>query len=516
LIGVDIGTYSSKGVIVDATSGVVSGMHMIEHNLSMPKPGWVEHDADLIWWKEFADICRSLIEKTNVNPDDIKGVGVSGIGNCVLPIDQNGTPLRQGILYGIDTRATAEIEQLETQLGKENIFGVSATHLSSSSAGPKILWIKNHEPEIFKKARWFLNSHSYVVYRLTGEATVDTYTAGGYAPLIDIAKNSWHQPAVDLIVSIEKLPRILPSCETAGKVTREASQITGLKEGTPVIVGTIDAGAEAISAGVQKIGDMMIMLGSSNSLILITNELTRTRNFWGLNWIKPGEFAVVGGMSTVGSLTRWFRDQFSHCEVDKQVRTGIDAYASLANLLDKSPPGANGLVALPYFEGERTPFYDPDAKGMLLGLNLKHTRADVYRALLESVGFGIRHNLKKLFEEGLKPKRFIVIGGGTKNPEWLQIISDITGISLHVPEKQIGSAYGDAILAGVGAGVLKTLENASEWITFSHKISPNPSHKTHYDKLYQIFRKAYDNTASLMKEISTFQHEIVNMQKLEK
>jgi xylulokinase len=505
-MGVDIGTYSSKGVLVNDTDGAVSAEHVIEHDLSMPKSGWVEHDADTIWWGEFAAISRDLIEKSGISGSDIRGVGVSGIGNCVLPIDEDGNALRPGILYGIDTRASDEIKELEKTLGRESIYKISATHLSSSAAGPKIFWIKRHEPEIFAKARWFLNSHSYVIYKLTGKATVDIYTAGGYAPLIDMAQRKWHPPASDLVVPIEKLPKILPSCAIAGRVTKAAAQMTGLAEGTPVVTGAIDAGAEAIGAGVQHSGDMMIMLGSSNSLILITDKLKHTQNFWGLNWIQPGQYAVVGGMSTVGSLTRWFRDHFSPLELSLQAQNGIDAYTSLTKLLDNSPPGANGLVALPYFEGERTPFYDPDAKGILAGLNLKHTRADVYRALLESVGYGIRHNLESMAEEGLTPQRFIVIGGGTRNIEWLQIISDIAGISLQVPEKQIGAAYGDAIMAAVGTGILEDLRHSTKWITFAKQVTPRSAYTAHYDALYNIYRDLYKYTAPLMRDLSKIQH----------
>ena len=507
LLGVDIGTYSSKGVLVDGGSGQVVADHIIEHGLSMPKPGWVEHDADTVWWGEFVQICRELLRKSKIDPRAIRGVGVSGIGNCVLPIDEAGKPLRPGILYGIDTRAREEIAHLERELGRDQIFQVSATHLSSSAAGPKILWIKNHEPDIYDRARWFLNSHSYVIYRLTGNATVDIYTTGGYAPLIDVAKREWYPPAADAIVPIHKLPEIYPSSKVVGSLTPRAAESTGLAQGTPVVAGAIDAGAEAISAGVQNIGDMMIMLGSSNSIILITDKLLRTANFWGLNWIKPGEYAVVGGMTTVGSLTRWFRDQFSPLELQRQAEVGENAYHSLTDLLDASPPGANGLVALPYFEGERTPFYDPDAKGVLFGLNLKHTRADVYRALLESIGYGIRHNLESLAGEGLTPRRCIVIGGGTRNPQWLQIISDIAGIQLVVPEKQIGSSYGDAIMAAVGTGVLADLGEASAWIDFSRKVTPRREHKERYDALYAIFRDLYSQTSSLMKNISAVQQE---------
>jgi len=250
LLGVDIGTYSSKGVLVEADTGDVASEHVIEHMLSMPKPGWVEHDPDQTWWGEFVSICREVLAKSGVQPEHIMGVGVSGIGPCVLPVDASGNPLRQAILYGIDTRASDEIAYLEKELGRENIFNHSATHLSSSSNGPKILWIKNHEPEIYSKARWFLTSQSYIVFKLTGRAVMDNYTACTYAPLLDVEEIRWREGMDDLIAPIHTLPDMKWSCEVAGYVTTQAAHQTGLKEGTPVIAGTLDSAAEAISAGV--------------------------------------------------------------------------------------------------------------------------------------------------------------------------------------------------------------------------------------------------------------------------
>jgi len=198
------------------------------------------------WWVEFVNICKQLIESSEISPDQIKGIGISGIGICVLPIDNRGKPLRPAILYGIDTRATKEIAELEEKLGREEIFRLGATHLSSSASGPKILWLKNNEPDVFEKARWFLNSHSYIVYRLTHKATVDIYTACGYAPLMDVENRTWSAAAADCIVPIQKLPELAWSSDVVGNVTAEAADITGLKEGTPVIAGCIDAAAEAL------------------------------------------------------------------------------------------------------------------------------------------------------------------------------------------------------------------------------------------------------------------------------
>jgi len=502
LLGVDIGTYSSKGVLVTGDTGEVVQSCVVEHSLSMPKPGWVEHDPEKIWWGEFVVICQNLLKASKINPKLIKGVGISGIGICVVPVDEHGNSLRKGILYGIDTRASNEIEELEKRLGREEIFMRSASHLSSSVSGPKILWIKNHEPEVYEKTSWFLTSHSFIVFRLTGKATVDIYSACSYAPLIDVESISWFEKAAEHITSIEKLPELVWSCDVVGAVTGEAALVTGLSTGTPVIAGTIDAAAEAISAGLNEFGDMMMMFGSSNSFIMKTDKLVRTENFWGLNWMEPGTYAFVGGMSTVGSLTRWFRDNLAPLEVAAQNKGGEDAYAAMAKMVEDSPLGANGLIALPYFEGERTPIYDPDAKGVFFGLTLKHTRADMYRALLESVGFGIRHNVECMHAEGLSPKRILAVGGGTKNKKWMQIISDIAGIKMIIPDQQIGSAYGDAFMAAVGVGLFSDLKEITKWVRYQSGIKPNPDSTRNYKPYYEIYRELYEQTKHLMHDLS--------------
>lgn len=502
LLGVDIGTYSSKGVLVDAANGKLVASHEVEHDLSMPKPGWVEHDANQVWWGEFTIICRNLLSSTGINPEDIQGVGTSGIGPCVLPVDEEGNPLRPGILYGIDTRAQQEIAIYERELGKEAISQLSGSNLDSSATGPKILWLKRHEPEVYAKARWFLTSQSYIVFKLTGRATVDVYSSCSYGPLIDIEKICWVDKEVAGINPHSALPELLWTCDVAGEVTAEAARSTGLSQGTPVIAGTIDAAAEAISAGISRFGDMMMMVGSSNSLIVKTDRLIRTQSFWGLNWLEPGTFAVVGGMATVGSLTRWFRDNFSQAELIRQRSGGMNAYAALAELLNESPVGARGLIALPYFKGERTPIYDPDAKGVLFGLTLEHTRADIYRALLESVGFGLRHNMDVMLAEGVKAERILGIGGGTKNLAWMQIICDIVNVSMSIPEVQIGASYGDAIMAGVGIGLFKDLSEVASQVRPGKIIQPQADIHQKYQQQYSIYRNLYTKTKELMHQLA--------------
>lgn len=497
LIGVDIGTYSSKGVLV-RTDGTVVASHTVPHGIDMPKPGFFEHDADRVWWHDFVEIIENLLQKTSVDPKQVLGVGTSAIGSCVLPIDEKGRPLRPAILYGIDTRATREIEYLESKLGKDEIFKKSGSHLSSQASGPKVLWIRNNEPDVYENTRWFLTSQAYLVYKLTGKASIDIYTAAGYVPLYDVYKREWVEEAANLIAPLERLPKAYWSYEVVGEVTAQAAKETGLAEGTPVVAGTTDAAAEAISAGVADFGDMMLMFGSSIFFIMKTAELIETQHFWSSNFLEEGTFAFLGGMSTGGSLTTWFRDQFAQFELEKEKEGGENAYAELAKLASASPIGSKGLIALPYFEGERTPLHDPKAKGMWFGLSLKHTKGDIYRAILEGVAFGIRHNVEVMGEEGVQPKRILAVGGGTKNPLWLQIVADVCNIELTIPEQQIGASYGDAFLAGTGIGLFKDLSEIKQWVKTKETTEPNSEARKLYEFNYQIFRELYTSTKPLI------------------
>jgi xylulokinase len=341
-----------------------------------------------------------------------------------------------------------------------------------------------------------------LVYKLTGVPSIDIYSASGYAPLFDIYKFGWYEEVASQITPIDRLPQAYWSCEIVGEVTAEAAKETGLAAGTPVIAGTIDAAAEAISAGVAEFGDMMLMFGSSIFFIMKTAELHKTQHFWSANFLERGAFAFMGGMSTSGSLTTWFRDRFAQKEVEQEKSGGENAYAVLAREAAGSSTGANGLVALPYFEGERTPLHDPKAKGSLFGLSLKHTRGDVYRAILESVGFGIRHNLEVMREEDVIPGRILAVGGGTQNELWMQLVADIVNIELAIPEQLIGASYGDAFMAGIGVGLFKDLTQITQWVKNKKVVVPNSETHGQYALNYSFFRNLYEATRSLMHDLT--------------
>ncbi len=499
LLGVDIGTGSSKGVLIESVSGTVLAQSTIPHGVSLPHPGWVEQDAETIWWGEFVQIVKDLLQESGVAPREILGVGVSGIGPCVLPVDEEFNPLRPAILYGIDTRATAEIEQYLQDLGEEEVFRRAGCELSASAVAPKILWLYNNEPEVYNKARWFLTCQNFIVARLTGKASIDNYTASTYSPIIDVEKRSWIDETTAGINPTAKLPQKYWTTEVVGGVTLQAAKTTGLQPGTPVIAGTIDAAAEAVSIGNYSVGDTMGMFGSSNSIIAITSAYTRSKTFWGLNWLFPDQYAVVGGMATVGSLTKWFLETVYRPTPDAPEQ---NPYAQMADLLNMSRPGANNLVALPYFEGERTPINDPIARGAFFGLTLRHTQADLYRALLEAVAFGMRHNLEKMADEDIDVKLINAVGGGAKNLGWMQLIANIADVDVRIPQGISGASYGDAILAGIGVGLYKDASQAKVWDEAALQLKPDHADVEVYDRLYSVYLDLYQQTRNLLPSLT--------------
>lgn len=505
LLGVDIGTYSSKGVLVTEKGEVVASK-TVPHELAMPAPGHVEHDPETDWWGDFITIIDALLNNSGVDPGAIAGIGISTISPAVVPINTEGAALRPAILYGIDTRAGEEIHVLEQALGRETLAR-KGIQLSSQSAAPKVMWIRRHEPEVWAQTDEIVNGSGYLVKRLTGKATLDVYDACAFAPYFDLESLQWSKAVADQVAPVEMMPEITWTSAVAGTVTAEAARETGLAAGTPVITGTADAAAEAISAGLTKVGDMMVMYGSSIFFIVKTAEFITPPHFWASHFLEAGTYVVAGGMSTAGSLTRWFRDEFAAREKAAEAEGGVNAYAALARLAAQSPPGANGLVTLPYFAGERTPLNDPHAKGMLFGLTLSHTRADVYRAILESVGYGIRHNVQQMHAEGVETKRTLAVGGGTLNLEWMQMVSDILNIEQHIPEEQIGASYGDAFLAGIGCGLFNDTEEVERWVKIKHVVRPRPDVHRFYEPYYRLFRDLYEDNWEKMARIGQLRWE---------
>ncbi len=494
LLGIDVGTYSSKGVLVE-TDGTVVKTAVVEHAMSIPYPGWAEQDAEAIWWGDVVKICRHLLDGDPYQGQDVAAVAVSAIGPCLLPLDQHHRPLRPGILYGVDTRASQQIETLNQRYGEQALYDFSGMALTSQAVGPKILWVREHEPEVWRQTTHLTTASSYLIYRLTGEKIMDRHTASHYMPLMDIHQLEWSDRFADGLVRLEQLPRLGWSDELAGQVNRMGAEATGLKIGTPVAVGAVDALSEGLSVGVAHPGDLMIMYGSTTFFILVEDAPHPDPRLWTVAGAYAGQYNLAAGMATTGSLTRWFRDELAP---DLREET---AYATLFAEAEQIAPGANGLLLLPYFSGERTPINDPLARGVFAGLTLAHKRAHLYRAVLESVAYGIRHNIETFQAIGSDVRRVVAVGGGTKSRAWLQIVSDVAGISQEIPELTIGASYGDAYLAGLAAGILRRSDLA-QWVKPGSIIQPNPATKALYDAYYSDYRQLYESTRAVVHRLS--------------
>ncbi|MYR47468.1 FGGY-family carbohydrate kinase [Streptomyces sp. SID5910] len=485
VIGVDIGTSSSKGVLV-GLDGALIRTAVREHAPARPGPGRFEMDA-AVWWREFTALAREL---TAPGDATVTAVGVSGMGPCVLLADEDDTPLRPAILYGVDTRSVRQIDRIGHRLGAEEILRRCGSALTTQAAGPKIAWIAEQEPELYARARRLYMPSSWLVRKLTGAYVLDHHSASQCTPLYDTHAGEWYAPwAAEIAPGIE-LPRLRWSGEEAGTLTAEAARETGLPAGIPVATGTVDAWAEALSVGAQHTGDLMLMYGTTMFLVHTVAEPLTSPSLWGTVGALPGTRNLAGGMATSGAVTNWLKDLFADGD-----------HAELTRLAAESGPGANGLLMLPYFSGERTPVMDPDARGVIAGLTLSHTRGDLYRAALEATGFGVRHNIEVLEAAGGDIRRVVAVGGGTQGALWTQLVSDITGRPQELRTITIGASYGGALLAA------QLVHDASidDWNPVRATVTPRPEHGERYDELYALYRRLYPATSDVVHVLAALQ-----------
>lgn len=492
-LGIDIGTFESKGVLVDGEGRIVAQAAK-PHKLIVPQPGWAEHRPREDWWDDFTFISNKLIADSEVAPADIKAVATSAIGPCMLPVGHNDEPLMNAILYGVDARAHQEIAELTEKIGKDVLLDRCGNALTSQSVGPKILWLKRHRPDLYAQTKKILTSTSYLVHKLTGAYVIDHYSAANSSPLYLVDKQDWSTELSDEIIEIERLPDLGWTSDIAGHVTKAAAEETGLAEGTPVTTGTIDAGAEALSVGVLDGGDMLLMYGSTIFIIQITENRVRDARLWYAPWLFPGQHASMSGLSTSGTLSHWFREQFAK-ELDPTT-----AVVTLAEEAAASPAGAKGLVVLPYFSGERTPIHDPHARGMIFGLDLTHTRGDIYRALFEGIACGTNHVFETYVDAGADPRAILAAGGGTKNKVWAQATSDVSGRTQIVREKTVGASYGDAFLAALAVGDVRR-EDIRTWNPVAYEIEADATKAEVYRRQYGVFKELYPRTRDLMRMV---------------
>ena len=489
-LGVDIGTGSSKAVLA-APDGSIIDTAAVHHTVSLPRPGWAEFDAENVWWAEVQQLCSQLFTRHDARR--VAGVAVSGMGPCLVLTDANHVPLRPAILYGVDTRAAEEIAELNAEYGASRIAADGGKALSSQSVGPKLRWIAKHEPQVFSAARYWFSCSSFLVQKLTGEYVMDHPTASQCDPLYDIHGLDWITDRAAAVAGHLPLPRLLWPAEIAGQVTRKAAALTGIPAGTPVCAGTVDAWVEAYSAGVRRPGDTMLMYGSTMFFVQRLEQFRSHPRLWTAAGVEPRSLTLSGGMSTSGSLLTWLQRMLGGTPMDGLLREAADV-----------PAGAEGLLVLPYFAGERTPILDPDARGMIMGLTLRHGRGHLLRAALEGICFGLRQTLDLVEDAGEPINRLLAVGGGLKAGLWSQIASDITGRTQIVPRVTIGASYGDTLMAAVGTG---SVAPDTDWMQAAGTVEPTPGTASRYEDMYATYCGLYPSNREHMHALARIQEE---------
>lgn len=490
VLGIDMGTGSTKGVLARPDGSIVASASR-SHAMSMPQPGRAEMDAERVWWGDVVELSREL--SGAAGGGRIGAVCVSGLGPCLLLCDEDVRPLRPGILYGIDMRATAEIAELTERFGDAAIVERCGKRLSTQAVGPKLLWVRRREPEVWADARRWYSAHSFAVARLTGEYVLDHQTASQCDPLYDLAANDWNRAWAQEVVGDLELPRLAWAGEAIGTVHAAAAAETGLPEGIPVAAGTVDAWAEAFSAGVRGPGDLMLMYGSTMFFVQVLDAPSAHPALWTTAGAEPGPYTLAAGMATSGSLTGWVQEL-----------TGGAPFGELVAEAAAVPAGSDGLVVLPYFAGERTPIFDPRARGVIAGLTLRHRRGHLFRAVYEGIAFGIRQILEFLEDAVGAPARIVAVGGGTQGGLWTQIVTDVTGREQLVPAQTIGASYGGALLAGIAAGFVPP---GTDWSRISSRVEPDETVRARYDELYAAYGELYPATREQVHRLAVMQEE---------
>lgn len=497
-LGIDIGTFESRGMLIDEAFKVIADAS-VPHNMQNPQPGWFEQDALEVWWKDFCTLSNTLLQQSGIMPSQIACVGASALGTDCLPVDENCTPLRPAILYGIDARADKEAAWLTEYYGAMRVQELFGHPICSGDTATKILWLKNHEPEIYKKTYKFLTGSSFLAARLTGCYTIDQFLAkGSFRPLYR-TDGSINVEECSLYCRPDQIATAVESTAIIGKVTKKAASETGLSEGTPVIAGTGDSTAESISVGLVEPGTVFFQYGSSMYYYYCTDRMisnyTSPFGNGSLNGGKvftiPGTFCLGDGTNAAGTLTRWVRDLLYTSELSAEKSGGKNTWQVMAEEAAEIPAGCDGLMMLPYIYGERSPLQDPHASGMLFGLKGSHGRAHINRAALEAIGYSTYQHLLLFQELDMRPSRIITAGGGTKNRTWMQIISNISGMDITIPEPFQCSAYGDAMLAAVGIGALNGFPGLRKALPAGTILSPQQENHAFYQRHYPLFRDLY-------------------------
>ncbi|MEQ7006378.1 FGGY family carbohydrate kinase [Actinopolymorpha sp. B17G11] len=486
VIGVDIGTTGAKAVLVD-DAGRVRAEAGEEYPTRYLEPNGAEQDPD-DWWAATCRCVRVVLGRSGVDPARIGGIGISSQAPSVVVVDAAGVPVRPALLW-LDRRGQPACRQRADAAA--TVVSTTGNRIDAYFAAPKLAWLLANEPGIRQAGAGVLMANGYVVRRLTGVAVCDSGHLG-LTLLGDLDTGQWSAGMVDLWgVPPAWLPPVAEPTDVVGTVTNDAAEATGLLAGTPVVAGVVDGAAASLEAGLAHHGDVCEMTGQSTVVNAAVEAKRLRRDRLGtlsvLPYPLPGHHLVYGSMVATGGILRWFRDEFGDAE------PAPDAFAALDALAATAPPGSGGLVLLPYFLGERSPLWNADARGALVGLSMASRRADVVRAILEGTAYGLAHNLEELGRLGLRPGVLRSVGGGARGTTWTQIKADVTGLPIDVPKESRGAPVGAALVAAAGVGLVPDLAATvrSRAAGVLRHVEPDPARHEVYQRYYAVFRDLY-------------------------
>ena len=493
VLGIDIGTTSVKTLLI-SSAGEIVGEATESHNLLSPYPGWAEEVAET-WWENTVKTLRSLNALYPNEMSKIESIGTSGMVPAIVLLGEKGNVLRNSIQQN-DARAISQIEKITNLLDQEELFERTGGKTNQQHVLPRLLWVKENEPEIFESVRYVMGSYDYIVYKLTGELSIEINWAVE-SGMFDIFTQEWiveHFHKFDIPVGL--FPKVHHSTEVVGQVSSAAACDTGLREGISVIAGSADHVASTLAAGIIDEGDLLIKFGGAGDILYCVDTIKTDSSLFFDYHIVPNKYLINGCMAASGSLVKWFVSDV----------LGVDDPSFLKKLDEDAkdvPPASNGLIILPYFVGEKTPIFDPIARGVMFGLSLSHGNVEIFRAIQEAVIYGFQHHVDVINESGYFPKQIFATNGGAKSKYWCQIAADVLGMPIKSFPFHPGSALGVAFLSGMVSGVFSDWQEIHKFLVNFSYYEPNFENHKVYKKSYAIYRKLYKQLVESFNELQT-------------
>ncbi|MBS3766230.1 xylulokinase [Candidatus Bipolaricaulota bacterium] len=493
MVGLDLGTSGIKALIIDFQGGVLAS-HKEEYPLIQPEQGWAEQDPHH-WWQATIKALQEILANENIDSEEIEGLALSGQMHGSVFLDGEGEVIRNPILWN-DTRTTKQCRKIEDKIGKERLLELVGNPALEGFTAPKVLWLRENEPENYEKLDTLLLPKDYIVYRLTGRQVTEKSDAAGTI-LYNVENGEWSKEVCESLgIDQNLLPEVMDSVDVVDSIKDEVAEEVGLPKDTPVVAGGADNACSAVGNGITEEGLFLASIGSSGVVLAHSDHMEvdfggRVHSF---NHSVPDKWYLMGVMLNAGLSYRWFRDTFSQLEVQTGELTDRDPYELLNSEAAQVPPGSEGLIYLPYLNGERTPHKDANARGTFFGFSGNHNKRHFVRSVLEGVTFGLRDSLELIKGMGVEPKQIRVTGGGGKSELWRGIQADIFGQEVVTTAVDEGPAYGAALIAATGSGLFEDLEEAVEaCVEVTSSQQPTPQSQRTYEDLYPIYRSLYSS-----------------------